>query len=101
VTNPIPYKKREGNVERLEKLRNRDVERYVKLREDHQHAHSPDEMAIGIVDLDTEKDIITGITNSHALGLSESNRIALTKELSVTEFFSRMAMKIEVRYRSP
>ena len=101
VTNPIPYKKRDGSITRMERLRDRDIERYVKLRKDHEHAHAPDEMVIGIVDLDIDKGMITSITNSYSLELSETNRAALRNELSLTNFFSRMAMRIKLRHYSP
>ena len=101
VTNPIPYKKRSGEISKLEKLRERDVQRYVKLRADHEHAHAPDEMAIGIVDIDTEEDEIIGMADIYGMGLSESSISALQNELSVANFFPRMARRIELRHISP
>ncbi len=101
VTNPIPYKKRNGEISRLERLREHDVQRYVKLRADYEHAHAPDEMAIGIVDIDTEDDVITGMADIYDMDLSESSISALQNELSVANFFPRMARRIELRYLSP
>lgn len=101
VTNPIPYKKRSGEISRLESIRNHDIQRYTKLRADHEHAHAPDEMALGIVDLDIERNEISGITDLSTLDISESNRISLENELSVSEFFHRIAMRIKLRYISP
>ena len=101
VTDPIPYKMSGGGVSRLERLRDQDVQRYVKLRADHEHAHAPDEMAIGIVDLDMDKNAIIGMTDIDGMGLSKSSATALRNDLSVSTFFHRMARRIEVRYMSP
>ena len=101
VTNPIPYKKRSGEISRLERIRERDIQRYGKLRADHEHAHAPDEMALGIVDLDIEQDVITRITDPSALDISKSSYAALANELSVVHFFTRMARRVELRYLSP
>ncbi len=101
VTNPIPYKNRSGEITRLEYLRDHDIQRYANLRADHVSLHSPQEMAIGIVDLDTDRDAITGITDPATLDISESSQSALSNALSVDLFFARMARRIELRYRSP
>ncbi len=101
LTNPIPYNRRSGDVSRYENLRERDVQRYAKLRADHEHAHAPDEMAIGVVDLDVEQNIISGITDISDLDLSASSLAVLKNELSVNLFFYRMARRIELRYLSP
>ena len=98
VTNPIPYKRRSGYVSRLEKLRDHDIQRYVKLSADYGHAHAPDEMAIGIVDLDMYEDAIIGMTDVSDMGLSESSATALRNELSVSSFFPKMATRIHTRY---
>ena len=101
VTNPIPYNRRSGGVSRLERLRDHDVQRYAKLRADHEHAHAPDEMAIGIVDIDMDENAIIGMTDISAMQLSESSATALRNELSVSNFFPRMARRIELRHISP
>ena len=101
VTNPIPYKKRSGEISRLERLREHDVQRYAKLRADFEHAHAPDEMAIGVVDIDIDRNAITGITDMSTLDLSESSLAALENELNISQFFTRMARRIEVRHLSP
>lgn len=101
VTNPIPYKRRSGEVSRMERLRDHDVQRYAKLRADHEHIHAPDEMAIGIVDLDVERSEISGIADLSDLELSASSRAALQNELTLVRFFPRMARRIEIRHLSP
>ena len=101
VTNPIPYRTRGGGVSQLERLRDQDVQRYVKLRADHEHAYAPDEMAIGIVDLDMDKNAIIGMTDISDMEFSESSATALRNELSVANFFPRMAKRIELRHISP
>lgn len=101
LTDPIPYNRSGGGVARYERLRERDVQRYAKLRADHEHAHSPDEMAIGVVELDTETDEITGVPDCSALGLSVESLASLRNELSVASFFYRMARRIELRHLSP
>ena len=58
-------------------MRDHDVQRYAKLRADHEHIHAPDEMAIGIVDLDVERSEISGIAELSDLELSASSRAAL------------------------
>ena len=100
VTNPIPYNTRSGSRARLEKLRDHDVQRYVRLRADHEHAHAPDEMAVGIVDVDIGKSI-TRVTDISTLGLSANSISALENQLSVSQFFRRMALRIELRHISP
>ena len=101
VTNPIPYKNRDGEITRLETIREHDIQRYVRLRADHEHIHAPDEMAIGIVDIDTDRDAIIGITDPATLDISESSRSALGNELDIALFFARMARRIQLRYLSP
>lgn len=77
-----------------ERLRDHDVQRYAKLRADHEHIHAPDEMAIAIVDLDVERSEISGIADLSDLELCASSRAALQNELSVVRFFPRMARRI-------
>ena len=101
VTNPIPYKNRAGQITRRERIQEHDIQRYANLRADHVSLHSPQEMAIGIVELDTDQDTITGITDPATLDISESSQNALTNALSVSLFFARMARRIELRYLSP
>ena len=101
ITNPIPYKGRSGEISRMERLRDHDVQRYAKLRADHEHIHAPDQMAIGIVDLDVERSEISGITNLSDLELCASSRVALQNELSLVKFFPRMARRMEIRHLSP
>ena len=101
VTNPIPYKNRDGIITRRETIREHDIQRYARLRADHEHIHAPDEMAIGIVDLDTDTDAITGITDPATIDVSDDSRATLVNELSVDAFFTRMARRIELRYLSP
>ena len=101
VTNPIPYKNRAGEITRLENIREHDIQRYARLRADHEHIHAPDEMAIGIVDLDTDADAITGIIDPATMDISDDSRAALGNELNVDAFFTRMARRIELRHLSP
>ena len=101
VTRPIPYKKRSGEITRLEHMRDHDIRRYALLRKDHEHIHAPEEMAIGIVDVDLDQKVIIGLTDLNTMDLSDSSRAALRTELSIDRFFSNMARRIELRYRSP
>lgn len=101
VTNPIPYKNRAGAIVKLESIRDHDIQHYARLRADHEHIHAPQEMAIGIVALDTAANIVTGIANPAAMGISESSCAAWGNALSVRRFFPRMARRIELRYLSP
>ena len=101
VTNPIPYKDRGGQVVRLEALREHDVQRYARLRADHEHLHAPQEMAIGIVELDIDADVITGVANPADMGISAAGCADLGGALSVSLFFRRMARRIELRHLSP
>ena len=101
VTDPIPYKDADGEITKVERIRDRDIQRYANLRADHEHIHAPQEMAIGIVDLDIEDDTIFGVTNPADLEISEVSRNTLSNALSVNLFFTRMARRIELRYLSP
>ena len=101
VTNPIPYKNRRGEITRLERLRDHDVRRYANLRSDYEHAHAPDEMAIGIVEIDVDLDEIVGVTDPSTLDLSADSIAAMQDALSVSLFFNRMAQRIQVRHISP
>ena len=101
VTNPIPYKNRAGAITRRESIREQDIQRYARLRADHEHIHAPDEMAVGIVDLDTDRDAITGITDWANLDISDHSRAVLGDELAVASFFTRMARRIELRHLTP
>ena len=86
---------------RRENIRDLDIQRYARLRADHEHIHAPDEMAIGIVDLDTDRDAITGITDWANLDISDHSRAVLGDELAVASFFNRMARRIELRHLTP
>ena len=101
VTNPIPYKNRAGEITRRETIREHDIQRYAGLRADHEHIHAPDGMAIGIVELDTARDVITEVTDPADLDLSQDSRAALANALSLPLFFTRMARRIELRHLSP
>ena len=101
VTNPIPYLNQAGEIMRLENLREHDVQRYIDLRGDHEHLHAPQEMAIGIVELDVDGKEITGITDPADLDLTDASREALANALNIEHFFTRMARRIEVRYATP
>ena len=101
VTNPIPYKNRSGEITRREIIRDQDIQRYSRLRADYEHIHAPDEMAVGIVDLDTIRDAIIGITDPADLDISDASRAALGNELAIDRFFARMAQRIELRHLSP
>ena len=101
VTNPIPYKNRAGQIVRREAIRDNDIQRYARLRADHEHIHAPQEMAIGIVELDTDVDAITGIANPATMGISADGCAVLGNALSVPLFFPRMARRIELRRLSP
>ena len=100
VTNPIPYNRRSGEIARYEHLREHDIQRYARLVSDRGHAHAPDEMAIGIVDLDIQRNAISGITDVSTLkNITEASREVLRNELSLPDFFPRMAKHIrEKRY---
>ena len=101
VTNPIPYKNQNGVVTKLEFIREHDIQRYARLRADHEHIHAPDEMGIGIVTVDTDQDAVTEITDPATMDISDDSRAALANELNVDAFFARMARRIELRYLSP
>lgn len=101
VTNPIPYKNRSGGIVRLERIRDHDIQRYSRLRADYEHIHAPDEMAIGIVDLDDDANSVTGLTNPATLDITVASQDALSNQLSVELFFRRMALRIQLRYISP
>lgn len=102
VTNPIIYyNKDHSQIDHLEKISDHDIGRYVCLLADNDHPHAPDEMAIGIVDLDTDSSQITDISDPAALEVSRGSRASLSNQLNVEQFFSRMARRIELRYRSP
>lgn len=101
VTNLIPYKNRAGQIVRREAIRDNDIQRYARLRADHEHIHAPQEMAIGIVELDTDANAIISIANPAAMGISAEGCAALDNALSVPLFFPRMARRIELRRLSP
>ena len=101
MTNPIPYLKRSGEVARLERLRDHDVQRYAKLRADHEHIHAPQEIAIGLVDLDVGARRIAGVTDPRTLDVSDASRKALANELGIGRFFPNISRRIEFRHRSP
>ena len=101
VTHPIPYKNRAGEIVRLESIRDHDIQRYARLRADHEHIHAPQEMAIGIVALDTDANAITNIADPAAMGIGDEGCAALANALSVRLFFPRMARRIELRHLSP
>lgn len=100
VTNPIPYKNRAGAIIRQESIREQDIQRYARLRADHEHIHAPDEMAIGIVDLDADRDTITGSADLVSLSISDNSRAALGNGLDGGGVFSRMGRRVELRHLS-
>ena len=98
VTNPMP-RLSNGKITGFERLAERDIQHYIRLRDDYEHVHSPDEMAIGIVDLDTEQNAITAITDLSTLDFSDASVNALRTTLSVSQFFKEMADGIARRHR--
>ena len=99
LPDPIPHV--EKGVRKIERFGERDILRYSRLRSDHEHAHSPDEMGIGIVALDTFRKRITGVINSNQLRVNEECQNILDNQLNVELFFRKMALRIELRYLSP
>ena len=95
LTNPIPSGSRE------ERLTPRDLSRYLKLRQDHEHLHSPDEMAIGLVEVDAVEHAVLGRTGPRDLPLDDAAWRALDEEFSVERFFPRMALRIRLKELSP
>ena len=95
LTNPIPAGKKE------ERLTARDIDRYLKLRRDHEHVHSPDEMAIGLVETDPERQSVLRLSNRSDLPLTEQAWKALDEEFSVENFFRKMALRIELKALTP
>ena len=101
LPNPIPYRLRSGATTKLEQLRDRDIERYARLRRDHRHAHAPDEMGVGVLDLDADHRTITALSTRKTLELDDDSWRLLENELSVARFFDRMALRIQLRHLSP
>ena len=99
LTDPIPYTVK-GET-RYERFGESEILRYDRLRSDHEHAHSPDEMAIGIVALNAGRNGVIGIRNADQLNVSEECQNILNNQLSVELFFKKMALRIELRYLSP
>lgn len=101
ITNPVPYFSREGVLKKTEQIRDRDIERYAKLRRDHRHAHAPDEMGLGMLDLDANYRRIVSVSVPETLQLADGSWRILDNELSVPLFFDRMALRIRLRQLSP
>lgn len=99
LTDPIPYV--DKGVTKYERFGENEIDRYNRLRSDHEHAHSPDEMAVGIVALDANRGKITGIRRPNQLGISQEYQDILTSQLDVELFFRKMALRIELRHLSP
>lgn len=95
LTNPIPSGSKE------ERITPKDIRRYRRLRQDHEHLHSPDEMAIGIVEADPVERAVLGRTGPRDLPLDDDAWRALDEEFSVERFFPRMALRIRLKELSP
>ena len=102
ITYPVPYYEDGGYFRNWEYIKNHHIQKYFKLQADSAYQlHVPDEMAIGIVDLDTDGDAITGITDPATMDISDAIRAALVNELSVEHFSRRMARRIEALWEQP
>ncbi len=95
LTNPIPTGSKE------ERLTPKDIRRYRRLRQDHEHLHSPDEMAIGLVEVDPVERTVLRRTGPEDLPLDDDAWRALDEEFSVERFFPRMALRIRLKELSP
>ncbi len=99
LTDPIPYTVKGKTL--YERFGESEILRYDRLRSDHEHAHSPDEMAIGIVALNAGRNRIIGIRNANQLDVSQECQNILNNQLNVELFFRKMALRIQLRHLSP
>ena len=101
LTNPIPYKARSGRVKKYETISDGDIRKYYRLRNDHEHLHAPHELALGIADLDTENNKITGLTDPSSLTNDPELQGALNTTLGLDHFFGSLALRLILRRLSP
>lgn len=102
VTDPIPYKDRDGNLKRQERIDGASIEKYVKLRADHLHPHTPNEFALCVLKRDLEKEAILGLVDPADIpGTTPEHQRAMRNELGIGHFFEAMAMRIRLRRISP
>lgn len=46
---PIPYKNKDGDIVKVEHIRNEDVKRYYELERDHRHLHTPNIQSVVVL----------------------------------------------------
>ena len=99
VTDPIPYKKRDGKIGQFERIRGKDIEKYSKLERDHIHHHSPDIQALVVLRLDKSKNIVTGIcTKDDFEGHLTDEQFEMLSNLNIERFFQLFANKVIEKY---
>ena len=87
VSEPIPYRSRKGDVNKIEHIRGSDIEKYSKLEYDHTHLHAPDIQALVVVQLDMEKDEITGICTRDDLSHLTDGEYEMLMGMNFDRFF--------------
>ncbi|MDA7991241.1 MAG: hypothetical protein MPK30_09135 [Gammaproteobacteria bacterium] len=85
----IPYKNKAGETLCIEKIRDADLQKYVKLSGDANHPHRPDAIGIGIVSLHKNLSQIRP-ADLRKTNLSRDVKSALAGKLSVPSFFRQM-----------
>ena len=102
LTYPTPYRKKDGSVSGYERFGDKDIERYVRLAEDHGNPHVPDRMAIGIVLLDEQTHDIAGLATAEDLSghMSSENIDFLREKLGLERFFEIMVKAVRLKAES-
>ena len=99
VTDPIPYKKRDGKVDQFERIRGKDIEKYSKLEKDHVHLHSPDVQALIVIRLEVSQNKVTRIcTMDDFLGHLTVDQFEMLSNLNIERFFELFSDSIKAKY---
>ena len=99
LTQPIPHRKRSGEIKRFEKVDSSVVNLYASLAKDHDQSHVPDVQCLGIFRLDgSAEKILRFCTRTDLPNVSTQMFDQLSSRLGVNRFFERMVKEVEAKY---
>lgn len=76
-----------GKEKRLEKLKDKDIEKYIKLFKDQDFPHKPDVLGIVVIDFDQAEHCL--VADYEKLGFSEETKKILREDFSIDKFIDR------------
>ena len=99
LTQPIPHRKRSGEIKKFEKVDSSVVNLYASLANDHGQSHVPDVQCLGVFRLDESAEkILRFCTKSDLPNVSSQMFEQLRSRLGINRFFERMVKEVEAKH---